>query len=87
MLFDAIMCHSIFLNQDFWNRYENKLLDIISKEQRSVSFNSQNKDVQISLNFLTGDIEFLKIIAFHPLPNSILSKFKVEGEEVSIPKQ
>ena len=31
-------------------------MDIISKEQRSVSLNSQNKDVQVSLNFLSGDI-------------------------------
>lgn len=31
ILLDAIMCHPIFLNQEFWTKYEHKLFDIIDR--------------------------------------------------------
>ena len=39
--------------------------------------NGVGYEVQISLNFLAADLEFLKIIAYHALPHSILSKFTI----------
>ena len=57
---------------------------MISKEQRSINFSSQNKEVQVNLSLLGGDLDFLKIIAFHPLAMNILSKFEIEGQELPL---
>ena len=37
--------------------------------------------MQVSLSFLAADLEFLKIVAYHPLPQNILGKFKVVGDD------
>lgn len=40
--------------------------------------------MQVSLNFLAADLDFLKIVAYHPLPYSTLSKFKIINETENI---
>lgn len=71
------MCHSIFQSQEYWSKYEQKLFDIIQKESKLSAIDAQNKEIQVSLSFLAADLEFLKIVSFHQLPNNILSKFTI----------
>ena len=54
------------------------MLDIINKEKRSVSFSSQGKEPQVNPSLLAGDIDFLKMVSFHPLPAKILNNFRAE---------
>lgn len=77
LLLDSIMCHYIFQIREFWGKYEQKLFDIIQKENKLSASDAQSKEIQISLNFLAADLEFLRIISYHSLPSGILSKFKI----------
>ncbi len=58
-LLPAVLCHSVFKNEEFWNKYDRRLASILQKENIDIS-NSWTKS---SYALLSGDIKFLKVIS------------------------
>ena len=57
-------------------------MDILQKEGKEI-VTPQAKEIQVSLNFISADIDFLRIIQAHPYPFSIISKFKINDSTVT----
>lgn len=74
-LINGVVCHPIFSNQLFWERYSNRLSDMVEKEVGTVNTYRRQDDNRISTSLLAGDIDFMKKLSSVPIVEKIRLKY------------